>query len=174
MAETITFDFVRKIQMEEKASTKLAEIPENFYELAKNYLQKKEEVKDVEKLGEIRNIKRILEDIFNRRERKILNFAIIAARTGMVPENLTKEEQKFFDQIVEMLKKRRKEILEPLLKSKAKKERVLVFKQDVPAFVGSDGKEYGPFSKGDIAKIPEENAQLMVAQGIAEWVEIES
>ena len=57
-------------------------------------------------LGE--NESRLIEDIFNRRERKILNLAIITARIDeMPPANLTDEEIVFFTKILDIIEKRR-------------------------------------------------------------------
>jgi DNA replication initiation complex subunit (GINS family) len=43
-----------------------------------------------------------------------------------------------------------------------------VFKEEVPAFVGADMRSYGPFKKGDIAKLPEENKLVLLQQGIVD------
>ncbi len=51
-------------------------------------------------------------------------------------------------------------------------ERVLVtFKTPVPKFVGVDMKVYGPFSEGDVAFIPSENAVALKRRGVVEVVE---
>ncbi|MDK2373214.1 MAG: hypothetical protein QI197_07555 [Candidatus Korarchaeota archaeon] len=51
-------------------------------------------------------------------------------------------------------------------------ERVLVtFKTPVARFVGVDMKVYGPFSEGDIAFIPSENASALKKKGVVEVVE---
>ncbi|GEM_PF-1318620 len=51
-------------------------------------------------------------------------------------------------------------------------ERVLVtFKTPVTKFVGVDMKVYGPFSKGDVAFIPLENAVALKEKGVVEVVE---
>ena len=42
------------------------------------------------------------------------------------------------------------------------------FKEEVPRFVGSDGEKYGPFKKGEKAKIPKENAELMIKNDLGE------
>ncbi len=168
MADVITFRYIREIHLEEKNSQKLAKIPENFYELVKDYLEKKEQEGN---LSEIKNVKIMVEEIFNRRERKIINFAIISARTGFVPENMTEEEKMFFEKLVEVIKSRRSSILEKLTQDKKSDDNLVIFKEDVPSFIGADGEEYGPFSKGDIAKLPKENAELLVKQGYAEWLE---
>jgi len=172
--ETITFEFIRSVQREERSESKLTKLPENFYEKARDYLVKKKEL--MKKKGsksvsiEIGNIERLLEDIYNRRETKIVNHAIITARTGIPPQNLTKEEQKFFDQLVELLNFHREKTLNILL-GKPKEEKgfkTIMFTEDVPEFVGIDLKRYGPFKKGDVADIPKENADLLINSGKAE------
>jgi DNA replication initiation complex subunit (GINS family) len=48
------------------------------------------------------------------------------------------------------------------------------FLQDAPEFVGTDEKNYGPFSKGDVASIPKDNANLFVTKGMARPIQQES
>ncbi len=169
--ETITFELIRRIQREEQRVPKLTKLPENFYISLSAYLeQKKSLIKDDRKTAlEMKNIERLIEDIFNRRERKILNSAIIAARTNIPSENLNDEEKEFFDKIVNWIKERRDSDLKKML-SGEKEELVslIVFKEDTPEFVGSDEKSYGPFKKGDIARLPEENMKVLIERGIAE------
>ncbi len=51
-------------------------------------------------------------------------------------------------------------------------ERVLVtFKTPVTKFVGVDMKVYGPFSEGDVAFIPSENAMALKERGVVEVIE---
>ena len=51
-------------------------------------------------------------------------------------------------------------------------EYVLVrFRREVPAFTGADMMEYGPFRVGDLAKLPKENAEALLAHGAVELVE---
>jgi DNA replication factor GINS len=171
--ETITFELIRRIQREEQRVPKLTKLPENFYQNIAAYLQQKRnlvETKDDRKGGlEIKNIERLVEDIFNRRERKILNQAIISVRTGMSPENLTEEEDVFFNVLLNSLKDRRDNMLKKMLEEVEEEfASLIVFKEDVPQFVGSDMKTYGPFKKGDIAKLPEENMKVLIERGIAE------
>jgi DNA replication factor GINS len=171
--ETITFELIRRIQREEQRVPKLTKLPENFYQNIAAYLQQKKkliETKDDRKGGlEIKNIERLVEDIFNRRERKILNQAIISVRTNMSPENLTEEEDVFFNVLLNSLKDRRNNTLKKMLEEVEEEfASLIVFKEDVPQFVGSDMKTYGPFKKGDIAKLPEENMKVLIERGIAE------
>lgn len=172
--ETITFELIRKIQREEERTPKLSRLPENFYQNVKNYLQQKrkilEKMEDRKASIELKNIERLIEDIFNRRERKIVIQAINSARIGLNVENLTEEEKEFFNRVAEIIKSRREKILKEVIEKVEEKESVgmVIFKENVPEFVGADLKTYGPFEKGDIAKLPEENAKILVERGLAE------
>lgn len=168
----ITFEIIRKIQRDEQLTPKLTKLPENFYQNVKIYLDQKRKITDRKIVLEVKNIERLVEDIFNRRERKIINSAIIAARTNIPPENLTNEEKDFFEKIVSLIKSRRGDILENLFKTKEETVGLVVFKESVPEFVGSDEKVYGPFQKGDIAKLPEENVKILKERGIVEEFEV--
>lgn len=166
--EPITFEFIRKIQREEMNQPKLSKIPEDFYQKAKNYLEQKRNIaeKKKDKLTslEVKNVERLLEDIFNRRETKMLNHAIITARTSVTPQNLIENEKEFFESSVNMLTTRRERVLSLLFKKTKLKQdyKKIKFNEDVEEFVGVDLKKYGPFKKGDEAEIPNDNANLLI------------
>ena len=171
--ETITFEFIRRIQREEQRIQKLTKLPDNFYNTVSAYMQQKKKItlnEDRKGSLEFKNIERLVQDIFDRRERKILNLAIISARTGIPPENLTEEEKEFFNLLSGTIKRRRDESVQKIFGGQSKEDiaTLLVFKEDVPEFLGSDMKNYGPFKKGDIAKLPDDNMRVMIQQGVAE------
>ncbi len=160
--------------------------------------KKRELAKDRKDELEIRNAERLIKDIFTIREKKILNFALLYVVTNILPENLTEEEREFFEKLVVLLKSRRdaffsekpkeetevQKIEEEVVQKKeekmeeAKKEEIkekveegyvkVKFKEEIPQFVGIDEKVYGPFSPGDIAVLPKENAELFVNAEMAE------
>lgn len=171
--ETITFELIRKIQREEQRIPKLTKLPKGFYDSVRAYLERKRGASNRKAALEMKNVERLVEDIFNRRERKIFNLALIAARTNIPPENLTEEEREFFEKTVSIVKSRRAQLLDPLLmREPAEQTGLVIFKEDVPAFVGADMKNYGPFNKGDIAKLPDENKKVLLKQGVAEEFKI--
>lgn len=170
--ETITFELIRKIQLDEQKANILTRIPTNFFNTITNYLeQKRKLVSGDDRKGtlEMKNIERLVEDIFNRRERKILNTAIISARSGLPPENLSEEEKPFYNSLLSMIKSRRTELLKSILASKTDVVKpTVIFKEDTPEFLGIDEKTYGPFKKGDTAELPEENMQILLDRSIVE------
>lgn len=174
--ETITFELIRRIQREEQRIQKLTKLPENFYKTVNDYLFQKRQLtlKDDRKIVlEMKQIERLIEDVFNKRESKILKFAIIAARSHGQPENMLEEEKTFFNSLVKLIKDRRDENISRVLQSeRGEKETLILFKEDVPEFVGSDLKTYGPFKKGDVAKLPEDNMKILVERGVVEEFKI--
>jgi DNA replication initiation complex subunit (GINS family) len=166
--EPITFEFIRKVHREEQREPKLSRIPKDFYEKAKNYLEQKRKLslKKKDKLDslEVKNVERLLKDIFNRRETKIVTHAIITARTDIPPPNLIEEEKEFFEAMVNTLKGERDRVLNLLFKKTKELQdfEKVEFKENVKEFVGVDLKKYGPFKKGKKANIPKENAKLLI------------
>ncbi len=163
----LTYEAIRNAMLEEKKSTKLTELPENFFQEALVYLESKEKMKEnKEDAWELESAKRLLQDILEIRERKIVNLALYHVRSGIVPGNLMPEEKEFFDAVVKSIREfqeRKKEILF----GKKKKTRIVALLEDTPEFVGVDMKTYGPFKRGDIATLPEENAKLLLEKGLA-------
>ena len=220
--EIITFDLIRKIQREEQRLPKLTKLPDSFYTNVATYVTQKKKLiaskEDRRSSLEIKSIEMLIEDIFNRRERKIINTAINSARTGIPPENMTDEERAFYDGLLAFIKGRRNDILQNILEEPIVEEKepveveevkveesvgeaaretaketaeilsavkpivpaslgsigaslgvsLIVFKEDVPSFVGSDMRSYGPFKKGDIAKVPDENLRALLERGVVE------
>ncbi len=180
MEEAITFELIRKVHREEKSSPKPAKLPKNFFENVGKYLEKKRRI--LERKGdkkvalEVKNVERILEEVVNRRERKIINHAIAVARTGKEfgVENLTEEEKRFYAKILSLLKERREKLFESILTPRASgglasREGVplLVFNQDFPSFLAEDLRNYGPFKRLDVARLPQKVTKLLLKREIA-------
>jgi len=173
--EPITFEFIRRVQRDEQGEPKLSKMPEDFYQKAKEYLYQKrklaEKHTDRNISLEVKNVEMLLEDIYNRRETKITNHAIITARTGIPPQNLIGEEKEFFETVENIFQKQRDRVLSLLFKKTKEKEKeqfdTITFNEDVEEFVGLDMKKYGPFKKGDTGRLPKENAELFIEKNIA-------
>lgn len=163
--EPITFEFIRKVHREEQREPKLSIIPRDFYQKARKYLEQKRKLslKQKDRLAslEVKNVERLLKDIFNRRESKIVTHAIITARTDIPPPNLIQEEKDFFEMMTNTLKTERDRVLNLLFKKTKEDFETVKLKEDIEEFVGIDLKKYGPFKKGQVVKIPEENAELL-------------
>lgn len=49
---------------------------------------------------------------------------------------------------------------------------IVRIKQDLPEITGVDLNTYGPFKRGDIVKLPRENANLLINDGLAEQINL--
>lgn len=192
------FEELRDLHRREKKDTGPAEVGENFYKklalLIKKLKQNYESNPDVGKLREIENITKLADDLFILREQKIVLKALRSVRTGKKKkENLTPEEEKVFNLIVDVLERNRKffeavmngeypeesltsrqvestEIPKTILNKEEHKIVLIRVLKDVPRFVGTNSKEYGPFKKNEMVKLPEAEANILLKRNLAEVV----
>lgn len=168
----LTDETIRKISEEERSQAGLSRLPDGFLEEARNYMENKAKMpRDDSEQWALESVKRRLRTIFERRERKILNAAHGFVDSGVVPENMTDEEKKFFERIVECLNAFQKE-REGRMEKKDEKLALITMLGSVQKFVGINMKHYGPFNKGDVATLPEPNADLLIKKGLAEKIEM--
>ncbi len=182
-------------------------MPPDFYRLAMEYIKSlsneysqriKEGNLTVESEmleDELRNAKKIIKDIYEQRERKILLKALTDVRSGVEEydmSNMTPEEKVVYNEIVKNLKKYRKNVFEGDIKKPEvpKKEtldkdlkevnedlsaipkvtiRVL---EHIPQIVGIDGKTYGEFKPEDVVILPLSNAEPLIKRGLAEEIKL--
>lgn len=159
----------------------LQPLPEDFYKLAKNYLMSlkaQSESLNPESIEarlikvEYENTCCMVKEIFSLRLGKVIEYM----QGGMeAPSNLLTLEEKSLYKDVSTALSRYKEFIDSLILAEAPKpaipKLVLVrITHDLPAFVGSDLKVYGPFKTDDVASIPPQNAEILVRRGVAELI----
>lgn len=116
--------------------------------------------------GEIDNATRIVNDLINIRERKIINRAIFTSRSNENIEdtsNMIEIEKKLYDFLNVELKKFRKSYLYEIENKELndKKHKKYVVLEDIPLL--SDGiNEYGPYKKNDFIELPSNIANILV------------
>ncbi len=119
---------LREMQRREKMSPYLQEIGKDFYKELQAYVSEVHSryVEDSKKsgisklsrvLGELENIKAIVSDIYETREKKIVNNALyyIKSEEEMGTENLTLEEEGMLRKIIEILREQRSAVLEKII-----------------------------------------------------------
>ena len=77
-ADDITYVAIRKIQLLEEKSPLLTKIDRDFYSETLEYLEDSGEIPE----EEIQTIKRIIDNIYEQREKKIMKAALSKARGG--------------------------------------------------------------------------------------------
>ena len=179
----LDYDELRKIYRLEKNNSRLAEVDEDFLDSLNDFFkaQKKDYLKSLNDLSSSRaktfsNLKKIIGEIFSIREKKLLNKALIASRTGdLEKEPMSLQEAQTLEALLSVLN-RHQAILDSVFNGKPKSEKSGLGKvslkviQPVPAFMGADMKEYGPFEKGKAVALPEKIALLLVSRKLAERV----
>jgi len=173
----LSYEEIRKIHRKETESNLLTEIDENFFDELKEYIneEKKDATKDSfddSKIRKLSNVKRMIEDIFYLRQRKIINRVILDTKKETnIKQNLTLYEQQMYYKLKKILDEYLDEYKQ-LFKKENKKEELIKIKllSDIPEFIGVDMKEYGPFQKGDIIKISSSIAKLLINKEKAELI----
>jgi len=95
-----TYVTIRKIQLMEEKSPLLTKIDRNFYSETLEHLEDSGEIPE----EEIQTIKRIIDNIYEQRERKIMKAALSKARGGKPDlKNLLDAEKKLFDSTLDIL-----------------------------------------------------------------------
>ncbi len=180
----ISYDELRRIYRLEKNTSKLVEVDDDFFDDLKDFVkdQKSAYLKSLKNLSmskakDFSNMKRMIEEIFLIREKKLLNKALIASRTGeFVEEKISSEERTVLNDMLHVLQKHKSllndvfDIDEGALEKNSidlNKVSVRILK-DIPAFVGTDMKEYGPFSAGQSLSLPPKIANLLAARKLVE------
>jgi len=191
--DLITYETIRAAHRAEKEQV-LQKLPDNFFQAVKTWFAQKENQKDTISLLEVENAKKLLEDIVNMREKKIVLAALRTVRGELPPQVLTDVEKTFFDKIVNLLKNFREEMSEQLISysdivqdkiedvkkslNELKKEEKIEIKPngkllvkvliEVPRFVGTDMQTYGPLKPGDVISLPTEIANVLITRKVAE------
>lgn len=197
MAE-LNYDEIMRLYRLEKSATKPIELDENFYDaLAKVmgnekalYLKSLKEF-SVSKARNFTNLKKIVEDFFDLREKKILNKALLALHSSEInEENLTSQERKTMRALLEILQAHHALLDGMFTEGNEKNDGAdkkeggigkggigtvgsdfnmisLTILSDVQPFIGADMKEYGPYAAGQTAEFPHKVASLLISRKLA-------
>ncbi|MFA6268972.1 MAG: hypothetical protein WCW13_02025 [archaeon] len=174
----IDYDELRRIHRLEKNTSKLVEVDDDFLDSLNTFIEeeKKKYLASLKNFSasdarEFTNLKRVVEEIFLMREKKILNKALISSHTKEIDgEKMARQEKDTFKKVLKVLEDHY-DFYESLFGEKEKRETELVcvkILKDVPTFVGTDMKEYGPFSSDQFVELPAKIARLFVTRKIAE------
>lgn len=196
MENEINYRYLRKIQQNEKNSPKLSALDFDFYQSVINYIKdlekryKNDNSEQKQKIlnEEIINTKKIIENIYEMREKKIINAALSKARGGEPDtKQLLENEKNLYNQITDMLKENRINLIEKksinqkknkkFIKKVDEKEQtkvkkfnpIIVIKEDLPEFVGTDTKKY-LLKKNDIISISPDICKILNKRDICKKI----
>ncbi|MDP3728223.1 MAG: hypothetical protein Q8R18_02095 [bacterium] len=190
----ITYENLYEILRREKYRTELQKIDETFYQDVIKYLQEKTAIlesqskkqsifasTEVEKTQtQLKNALKILKELYEKRENKIIQFALFCSRSNNAQDTSTMlpEEFALYSQLKETLDNYRVGILNNLLQNKLPLVNCIYPKdlkgeektdslsiqliKDIPEFVGPDLSVYGPFKIGEKQQLPKIIAEMLI------------
>lgn len=164
----LTYETLRKIANAERSETGMVRLPDNFFREVNAYITKKSQAK-ADGNWELEAVIQTLNEILERRERKMVNFAIDSVRSGDTPANLTDIEAETFNKVVAILsdfKLNMKQLIEHA------EVEIIVVAKDLDSFVGTDLKTYGPLKAGDIVMLPKDVAKLLLEKEYAQKMKV--
>ena len=208
---TITYEILFELLRNEKNRDELQKLDEDFVKDVHEYLQEKQNLlssaqaklddfseddkENAEK--QLKNIMRILKELYDKRERKIVTMALYKARTNaniVDTSSLLENERQFFKELTDIFSKYRNNFLHGLSEAKKRKSmkikieeeqeeeqeeqeeqeenktevKVVRFLHAVPKFMGKELEVYGPFDEEDVASLPIDIADLLIKKGRVE------
>ena len=187
----VTYPEIFEILRKEKYSDKLQELGKNFLDDVSLYLKEKRALLEREReerpsffnetlertKKQLDNAKIMLRDLFMLREKKIVEIALIASKTGISKTDMNsmlENEKELFEAVFEKIKKSEEKLISIIDGVKRiDDENILVkFKAEIPKFVDLSGSELGPFKERDVANLPKKIAEALIKNKIVEVVEI--
>jgi len=193
----ITYETLYEALRKEKTKQDLQKLDTTFYHDVLEYLKDKQKTHDdnlskndifsqseTEKTQiQLSNIKKLIKEIYDMRERKIVNTAVNKSRTRsniIDTSSLLPEETALFDSLTTVLDQNRKGVLEKIqtLRSpdiqikqqeqpKEANRKSVKFLEKIDPFADEELEMWGPYDQGDEAELPPKVAEVLVKQGKA-------
>ena len=191
---TITYSELRKIQRICRDNTGLYDLGDDFLARVASYVSEKKDMiaknKDkanpfseemrVKVQDELKNALKVVDDIFQTREKKTIYRAILSAKKEKPiydTTNMLEHEKALFKKMIEYIKCHREKTSDRIMNAEKVKKgndvvlktKSVMFLEGIPEFVWND-KKYGPFPQEGVENLPEELANLLVKREKAEEV----
>ncbi|HLC56283.1 MAG TPA: hypothetical protein VJJ23_03550 [Candidatus Nanoarchaeia archaeon] len=201
----ITYDTLYEILRREKTRQELQDLNKTFFKDVTKYIEEKSSILnsqeqksdsvfakiEIEKTKkQIENIKKLVKELYEKRESKIIQLAIIFSRTNpdKSPESMLPEELELYNNLINLLNDYRQGILHnliegklPLIQNSKPKDlkttpepgniTLLRITSPIPKFIGDDLEIYGPFDEQDIASLPQRVADVLIKNNRAEIIQ---
>lgn len=199
----ITYETLYELLRREKYRKELQVLDTNFFQNVIHYLEEKKSILSSQKTKNsifasseiqktqktLENIQKILKELYERRETKIIQLALFASRinekqdlSAMLPQ-----EAEMYKDLLNILGSYREGILNNVLSTKLpviieKPKEIKVEKKDktklvkfiyaTPKFMGDDLNTYGPFEEEDLVNLPEKVAKVLIKNKRVEEMKI--
>ena len=201
----VTYETIFEILRREKLRAELQQLDKNFFKDVVKYLTEKQNILEsqTKKVSvfsssetqktqkQIEGIKKMIKDLYERRERKIMEQAMFSSRMNNKTQfqEMLPEEKALYNSLVMGLNSSRKGILFNLLSLKEPEilaeikpkelktenkphNKLIRFWHATPKFIGEDLKVYGPFEEEDVAALPLKVANILIKNSRAGAIHI--
>ena len=173
----ITYPEVYELLRKEKYNEQLQPLPKSFFKDLAEYFEDKKKIASktddnfneaiIKTKKQLENAITVLRELITRRQKKIINVALVAAKTGISKrdsENMLDSEKRLFEAIIKELEIEEANVsslINGISKEKDLKNKLVRFIQETDEFSDLEGNKLGPFKVGDIANIPREVADIL-------------
>src|SRR3989338_2234497 len=187
----MNYEDLRRFHRIEKGSPKIVQVPENFYEEIAQLMNSQKKTylssNNPDELRVYENIRVIANDLYERREQKIIMKSLRNVRTESLEDHdLTATEKHLFRTITGAIQYARASFFDAQTDNSIDNTKVVLGTEisavnheprltepplikmtaDVPRFVSQDMHEYGPFQANEIVKIPKKEADLLLNRNL--------
>lgn len=205
----MTYETLFELLRREKNRAELQAMEPSFYRDFIDYLKAKKEALQEKQAAcieadeltklmiQVDNINKIMKELYDRREKKIVTSALLSAKSTqhLSKEALLDSESKFYEELVGLLVKYMKSILtnllnqrlpaiddlkpslseftqsEPEIKKPEPDTRLVRFLAYVPKFIGEQLEPYGPYEADEITTLPSKMAKILIDNNKAEEIQ---
>ncbi|MDO8481194.1 MAG: hypothetical protein Q7S65_05280 [Nanoarchaeota archaeon] len=206
----ISYETLFELLRLERSRTELQQLPDEYSSMVPAFVATEEQTagalsgdEHTKKAISVKNLLKIVSELYERRERKIVLLALDKVKTpaSLVDfKKLLPSEKEFFEEILNLLMRYRHTAGEKLPEKKDTEKRIVpqgfistpqAAKQvqgipdengmqmvrilsPFPSFVGPNLETYGPFSENDITSLPAPVAKLMIDKKRASAIRVNS
>src|SRR3989338_2459413 len=174
----LTFDKIRDLERVERENKKLQKLPEDIIPQIRDYISRKETIKEktLSDMNELERIRISIRNIFEMRQRKLLECVFETATGGNPPGTLMKEEEELFSRMVDIMMGFRENMIADINRKESApaeekkddiKKEVYKVLRDLPEFVGPDMKTY-KLRKGEVIDISKPLNEFLLKKGVIE------
>lgn len=203
----LTYETLYETLRREKSREELQQLDEGFFRNVLTYLREKQQAYDDnltkndifsqserDKLHiQLSNIRKILRDLYDIRERKIINMSVNKSRTNsniIDTANLVVQEQAIFQSLTAVLSQHRSGILHRIIELREPDVLPIILpvpevkNEEIPSplphgmkkiktvealeqFYGEELEQYGPYQPNEELTLPEQLADILISQGKA-------
>jgi DNA replication initiation complex subunit (GINS family) len=182
----IDYDELRKIYRLEVKSPKLTKLNPDFYKELKKFIsdEKKKYTEEMEEsfsptsIKKFETLKKMIEKVREIRTKKCLNLCLMYSRTNdFEEEGLIDFEIDFAKGIIKLIDKQNEHSQNIFGTNKRNKKQEntpmtkVKFLEDIPAFIGGDLREYGPFEKEQVCEVPEDMIKILESKNLIKKIE---